>query len=212
MKCILILSLLITFNCKSQQHFRPEKRIRDQLALLVPKEYGFNQEELAVIDACNTAKHSPFHTDVEKEFILLMNLARTNSTVLQSFISHRYDSSFWNQLPTITSNNSKPLLKVSFGLHLSAKVHAKKSGKRGTIGHQNMDRRIKAFNFYFKAGMYGENCNYSSRSHPLTHFLSLMNSKQHFANIMRAEFNSVGVSFQPHIKFGVNSVSCFGKK
>lgn len=212
MKIFLMLLSLITFEGSCQYHFRPEKRVRDQLALLVPKDYQFNEYEQEIIDKCNTAKHSLFHTDIEKEFILLMNLARTNPTVLRSFITHRYDSSFWRQLPSIVFDPSTPILKPSFGLHLSARVHAKKSGKRGTVGHQNIDQRINAFNYYFKKGSYGENCSYKSSSNPLLHFLSLMNSKPHFANIMDTEFNSVGVSFKPHSKFGMNSVTCFGWK
>lgn len=212
MKIFLMLLSLITFEGSCQHHFRPEKRVRDQLALLVPKDYQFNEYEQEIIDKCNTAKHSLFHTDIEKEFILLMNLARTNPTVLRSFITHRYDSTFWKQFPPIVLDQSRQVLKPSFGLHLSASVHAVKSGKRGTMGHQNIDRRINTFNFYFKRGVYGENCHYSSSSHPLTHFLSLMNSKPHFGNIMHAGFNSVGVSFKPHSKFGMNSVTCLGKK
>lgn len=212
MKIVLILLVVITFEVNCQHHFRPEKRIRDKLALLVPKDYQFNEYEREIIDGCNTAKHSIYHTDIEKEFILLMNLARTSPTVLRSFIAHRYDSSFLSQLPPITHKQSRRVLKTSFGLHLSAKVHAKKSGKRGTIGHQNIDRRINTFNFYLKKGIYGENCSYSSSSHSLLHFLSLMKSKPHFVNIMQSEFNSVGVSFKPHLKFGMNSVTCFGRK
>lgn len=212
MNRVLFIFVLIAFEANCQHHFRPEKRVRDRLALLVPKDYQFNEYEKEIIDACNTAKHSHYHTDIEKEFILLMNLARINPVVLRSFITHRYDSSFWNQLPTIVLDPSRPVLKPSFGLHLSASVHAVKSGKRGTMGHQNINRRINTFNFYFKRGVYGENCHYSSSSHPLTHFLSLMKSKSHFKNIMNSEFNSVGVSFKPHSKFGMNSVTCFGWK
>lgn len=212
MKVISFILVLLAFQGNSQHHFQPEKRIRDRLALLVPKDYLFDKEEQEIIERCNTAEHSIYHTDFEKEFILLMNLARTNPKVLCSFITHRYDSSLWKQLPLITFDSSRLILKSSYGLHLSARVHAKKSGRMGTMGHQNIDRRINLFNFYFKQGTYGENCHYSGSSHPLLHFLSLMKSRPHFKNIMLVEFNSVGVSFKPHSKFGVNSVTCFGRK
>lgn len=212
MKIVLILLVLATFEVNCQHHFRPEKRIRDRLALLAPKEYLFSEYERKVIDGCNTAKHSVYYTEIEKEFILLMNLARTSPSVLRSFIAHRYDSTFLKQLPSITCDSSRIILNTSFGLHLSARVHAKKSGRKGTIGHQNVDRRVYAFNFYFKSGQFGENCSYSSSSHPLVHFLILMKSKPHFVNIMQTKFNSVGVSFKPHTKFGMNSVTCFGSK
>lgn len=212
MKLISFILMLLALQGNSQQHFRPEKKIRDRLARLVPKNYLFNKEEQAIIDRCNTAQHSIYYTDTEKEFILLMNLARSNPTALQSFITHRYDSSLWKQLPSITSDSSRLILETSFGLHLSALVHAKKSGRMGTMGHQNIDRRIKMFNFYFRSGAYGENCNYSSSSHPLLHFINLMRSNPHFKNIMSSNFNSVGVSFKNHVRFGKNSVTCFGWK
>lgn len=212
MKIVLILLVLTTFEVNCQHHFRPEKRIRDRLALLAPKEYQFNEYEREIIDGCNTAKHSFYHTEVEKEFILLMNLARTSPTVLRSFVTHRYDSSLFKQLPTISLKSSRPLLKASYGLHLSALTHAKKSGKKGTTGHQSFRRRIKLFNFYFRQGTYGENCHYGNSGHPLLHFISLMNSKRHYSNIMDADFNAVGVSFNTHRVYGMNSVTCFGLK
>lgn len=192
---------------------KEEDEERKKLEALTPKIFAFNQRETAIIHRCNTAKHSWYHSESEKEFILLMNLARIDKETLNSYISHRYDSSFIYQLPEIRIDKKRLILKSSYGLHLSAKVHAKKSGRKGTTGHQNVDRRLKMFNFYFKRHpIYGENCSYNDTDHPLIHFIQLMNSKPHYKGIMDVEFNAVGVSFKQHIIYGMNSVTCFGFK
>lgn len=214
------LLLFLSINALAQHNFRPEPEVAAKLAIrkneregLIPKNYTFSNQQQVVIDRCNAAKNSSYHTSEEKEFILLMNLARVDKETLYSYITHRYDSMFITQLPDIRLDEKRLILKSSFGLHLSAKVHAKNSGRKGTTGHQNLDRRVKMFNFYFKRNsIYGENCSYNDTNHPLVHFIQLMNSKRHFNNIMDVEFNAAGVSFKKHIKYGMNGVTCFGSK
>lgn len=228
MKWLVLTLSIFTIQGFSQHHFKPSKEVADKLKARTEKKesdkrayeealrrklYKFDDKELLIISGCNTAKNSSYHTQNEQEFILLMNLARTNEGVLHSYIAHTYDTSFVNQLPPIPKSDKRLILDPSFGLHLSAKVHAKKSGRKGTIGHQNMDRRVRMFNFYFKSQpIYGENCSYNDTVHPLVHFIQLMNSPGHFSNIMRVDYNVAGVSFKKHIKYGMNGVTCFGFK
>lgn len=214
------LLLTSSIDVLSQHNFRPETEVAAKLAIrkkeregLIPKDYTFSNQQQVVINQCNTAKNSFYHTSEEKEFILLMNLARVDKETLYSYIIHCYDSIFITHLPEIRLNEKRLILKSSYGLHLSAKVHAKKSGRKGTIGHQNMGRRVRMFNFYFKRQpIYGENCSYNDTTHPLVHFIQLMNSKPHFKNIMDVEFNAVGISFKKHKQYGMNGVTCFGIK
>lgn len=219
MKWSLVISFWVSsINAFPQHNFRPAPEVAAKLAIrneeregLIPKTYTFSKEDENVIDRCNTAKKSFYHNKEEREFILLMNLARVDKEVLYKYITHRYDPLFISKLPIIPANERRLILKSSHGLHLSAKVHAKKSGRNATVGHQNLNRRIRMFNFYFKRyPIYGENCSYNDTNHPLVHFIQLMNSKPHFINIMDVEFNAVGISFKKHVKYGMNGVTCFG--
>lgn len=220
MKRSFVIVLLVLSHQAFSQQFRPEPEVAAKLAVrkkeregLIPKDYTFSEKEAITISRCNTAKKSLYHTKEEKEYILLLNLARVDKETLYSYIIHRYDSLFISQLPEIRIDKKRLILKSSYGLHLSAKVHAVKSGREGTTGHQNLDRRVKMFNFYFKRQpIYGENCSYNDTNHPLVHFIQLMNSPGHFANIMRVDYNAAGVSFKKHSKYGMNAVTCFGFK
>ncbi len=200
--------------CSVAQNFRPSEAKRKELETrkerLVKKDVKFSDSEMEEIATCATAIDCRYLTELEKEFILLHNLARTNPQFFKKYVVMTYDSSFLQKIPPIAPVK-RLILKPLHGLYLSAKEHAKKSGKNGTTGHQNFNSRIKKYNLFKHFNSVAENCSYN-REFALLHFLSLLNSSGHFRNIMTPEFNYIGVSLKPHSKYGTNIVTCFASK
>jgi hypothetical protein len=173
---------------------------------------AFSNEGNAIIEKCSTAKDIKYLTFDEREMILLYNLARMYPEFLTTYVANQYDTSFSNALPKYNPKPNLLPLQPSHGLYLSAKVHAKKSGENGTIGHQNLEQRILRYNRSLKKSKkpYGENCSYGD-NFVISHFVQLMNSKEHFKNIMDTDYNTIGVSAYPHIKYTFNFVMCFAQ-
>lgn len=215
MRLLLIILILPFFA--SAQNFRPDSAKRKELEqrkeIKRYKNFKFPPLQQEIIDKCNTAASESYLTFEEKEFILLHNLARTNPEFFKTYVTLQYDSSYTSKIPNI-KNIDRNLLQPDKGLFQSAKMHAIKSGKNGTIGHQNLDKRILKYNYHFvkkDKRYYGENCSYGDKT-AIEYFIGLLNSAGHFKNIMIPEYNRIGVSEQSHIKYVTNMVSCFAKK
>jgi hypothetical protein len=185
-----------------------QKSILERQKSKTYKNFSFNDEETLIIQKCNTAKDVDYLTADEKEMIILHNLARVYPNFLPKYVANQYDTSFSNKLPKYNIIAELSILYPMHGLFKSAKMHAIKSGKNGTTGHQDVNERISKHNR--KLEISGENCSYYD-DYVINHFLGLMNSKPHFSNIIDKSYNSIGLSKQPHIKFGTNFVMCFGK-
>ena len=89
-------------------------------------------------------------------------------------------------------------------LYASAECHAEESGKAGTTGHER-----KSCKSYFM----GECCEYS-RDEGLGIVLNLLKdvgveSLGHRHICLSSKYNYIGVSVQPHIIYGFNSVEDF---
>lgn len=187
---------------------------------LVRKEYKFAEWDQATLDKANTAKNADYLTEVEKEVIMLCNLARMNGrlfadTYLKQYLEEgiveksQYTGSLIADLRKTKKLN--PLVPQK-DLFECAKAHAIESGKKGTIGHQNFSKRFKTH-----APKYvetGENCDYGSNE-AIDIVMSLLidedvPDKGHRKNILDPKFKSVGVSIQPHKKEEWNCVMDFG--
>ncbi|HYF69944.1 MAG TPA: CAP domain-containing protein [Ohtaekwangia sp.] len=188
------------------------------LMLLIVDVLGqeLNATDEKVVRRCGGSVFAVFHSSNDREFVRLMNLARTNPELLRKYIYTRYDSGYidrlpWNSMQRSSRFGPRTLLHHSLGLHMSALYNNIGNGLKGKTGHQYFnDRLILGLNFntLLTGIARGENCEYGSR-HAVDIFINLMNSPGHRANILNPDFMRVGVSRKHHRTFGVNTVSVF---
>jgi uncharacterized protein YkwD len=171
------------------------------------------------IARANTAAAVSYLTEEEKKVILFNNLARINGplfaeTFLASWLTDNQATRFSRSLAKdLKETKNLPLLYPAEDLSKMARAHAEKSGKQGTTGHQNFDKRSEeAFKTY---DSFGENCAYGFES-AFDNVVELLvdegvNSLGHRKNMLNPEFNALGVSIMPHKSFRYNLVMNFGK-
>lgn len=172
------------------------------------------------IAKANTAGDAGYLTEEEKKVILFNNLARINGplfteTFLAEWLKDKKPSRYTRSLiKDLKSVKDLPLLYPYEDLTRTAREHAEKSGRRGSTGHQDFDRRAKeAFKNY---SLFAENCAYGFES-AFANVVELLidegvSDLGHRKNMLNPQFNAIGVSIQPHKSFRFNLVMNFGKK
>ena len=155
-------------------------------------------------------------------YFLYANLVRINpklfcATYLQEYIdikqldrSNSYVKSLISNLNDCKSRNQ---LYPDSNLYEMANNHAFSMGEKGLVGHNGFDNRIKKF-LNGKFVMTGENCDYGNE-YAIDIFMSLLIDQDvpslgHRFNLLNSDFTSIGISIQPHKKYGVNCVMDFG--
>lgn len=186
----------------------------------VKESYPFSKWTEEVKEKCNTAKDATYMTTQEKEVIYLCNLARWDGklfgeTYLQQYIDSNgiaKNSYVTSLFSTLKKTKKIAPLKPAQDLFDSAEDHAVDSGKKGSIGHQNVKSRFKKYapNYDETA----ENCDYGS-DQALDIVMSLLidedvPDKGHRENILDKVFKSVGVAIREHKKYDWNCVMDFG--
>jgi len=179
----------------------------------------YSKEELKQLRRCNTARFSCYMRKRSRRIIHLSNLLRVEPSLLSKYIILQTDSNLelsaayrvktgkrggtW--LPSKT-----PLLRPSFGLYLSSKMHALVSGISGTTGHQELGLRMRlGLNWNM---VYGENCIYGHENQ-YDMIVGWIESSGHYQNLVNQGYYRVGVSGFWHSKYGNNYVQVFsGKK
>jgi len=105
----------------------------------------------------------------------------------------------------ILKPNQSPLFPDS-NLFLSAKCHAFESGKTGYVGH---DRKKNSC----KKDFYGECCYYGLEDAFVVVISLLIDENVHSLGhrkiMLSNEYTLIGVSLQPHINYGTNTVLDF---
>lgn len=171
-----------------------------------------------VISKANTAINTDYLTSEEKLVILVTNLARTDgvlfcetflNTYLEGKKPNKYTKSLYKDLKKI---KGLPLLYPEKDLFEVAKGHAIKSGKSGHVGHQGFEARFKPLMKKYNA--VAENCAYGYES-AIDIALQLLVDEDipdlgHRVNMLSKEYNSIGVSIQPHKDYRFNCVMDFG--
>jgi hypothetical protein len=173
-----------------------------------------------IIESANTANNEPGLTSDEKQVIFYVNLVRLDpklfsETYLKKYLdSTRTKNSYTKSLKqTLENSASMDALEPKNDLHKIAKTHAVKYGKEGKTGHGNFDERFKEVESKYQHSV-GENCDYGSNS-PLETVMRLLiddgvRSLGHRKNILNPQYNSIGVSIQPHKRYGSNCVMDLG--
>ena len=170
-----------------------------------------------------TSRETPYLDEEEKKVVLFMNMARHDgalfaSTFLENYVE-AYDvkeSSYLRSLEKeLKSTSQLPPLIPEEDLFKVAEGHAVKSGKNGTLGHQDMEKRFAPLvgNPYMA---WGENCAYGYEEAIQIVVILLIDEDipdlGHRKNILSPDFNSVGVAMRPHTTYRSNCVIDFGKK
>jgi len=168
---------------------------------------------------CNTAANTAYLTHDEKEAIYILNLLRANPVLFTKTVLLKYPSvsgngylaedSFYFISLVNTLKTMEPLgiLYPDDKCFESAKYHAIASGITGYVGHERKTRDDKAKKYYN-----GECCDYG-HSDPLDIILSLLidegiPSLGH-RDVFLSNYTKIGVSLQPHKKYGINAVFDF---
>jgi hypothetical protein len=180
---------------------------------------AFMASDKRTLRRCKGSALAIFHKPEMKEYMRLMNLARTDPDLLKHYITQRYGQAYtdampWKQLETAYAINRKrnaSLLRPSFGLHLGSVYHAIWCGMNNRTGHQYFQTRLVAsfnFNILMNKVSAGENCQYGSTA-GIDIFQWLVNSPGHRANMLSPYFMRVGISQKYHKGFGKNTVTLF---
>ncbi|MFM6924498.1 MAG: hypothetical protein ACKOU7_03280 [Ferruginibacter sp.] len=168
---------------------------------------------------CNTAANTSYLSKGEKEVIYILNLVRANPALFAKTVLVPYPSvsgdgylaedSFYFISLVNTLQTMEPLgiLYPDYPCFESAKYHAVASGITGYIGHERKTRAAKLKKHY-----YGECCDYG-HSDPLDIVLALLidegiPSLGH-RDLLLTNYTKIGVSIQPHKKYGNNAVIDF---
>jgi uncharacterized protein YkwD len=179
----------------------------------------WNEKELELVTNFNSITYMD---STEKEILFYTNLVRVNpklfcKTYLQEYIdlnelaiSNSYISSLIGTLNTLKSRN---VLQPDTNLFEMAKDHATTMGVKGMVGHTGFDKRSAKF-LKNKFDGTGENCSYGHEK-SIDIFMSLLIDEDvpslgHRNNLLTSDFTAVGISIQPHKKYGANCVMDFG--
>jgi hypothetical protein len=179
--------------------------------------FSFEWNKL-VYSNCNTAKDLEYLSATERDVIWVLNMARLNPVLFLNsvllnpesdvFKTPKARSYYYNSLIEdlkILKPNQTPLFPDS-NLFVSAKCHAFESGKSGYVGH---DRKKNTC----KKDFYGECCYYGLED-AFVVVISLLidenvRSLGHRKIMLSNEYTLIGVSLQPHIDYGTNTVLDF---
>lgn len=184
------------------------------------EKYPFSKWEAAVLDEAHTAKDETYMTSEEKEVIFLCNLARLNpklfaETYLQQYVDSMNlpkNSSVNSLFSTLKKSKKTGALLPQKDLYEVAQSHAENSGKKGTVGHQNVTARFKKMAPRYSET--AENCDYGNDK-ALDIVMSLLidegvADRGHRENILDKNLKSVGVAIREHKKFDFTCVMDFG--
>lgn len=177
-----------------------------------------NEWNKRVYSNCNTAKDLEYLTALERDVIWVLNMARINpllflNSVLLNpksdvFKTPKARSYYYNSLIEdlkILTPNQTPLFPDS-NLFVSAKCHAYESGKTGYVGHNRKKNSCKK-------DFYGECCYYGLEDAFVVVISLLIDedipSLGHRKIMLSNEYSLIGVSLQPHIEYGTNTVLDF---
>lgn len=168
---------------------------------------------------CNTAANAAYMTTPEKEIIYILNLVRSYPALFAKSVLARYpafsgnnhlvnDAYYFKSLmDTLLSLKPLQLLAPDNTCFTSAKCHATQSGLTGYVGHVRKTQDCISKKYY-----YGECCDYG-RTDPLDIVMSLLidegiPSLGHRI-VCLSNYTKIGVSIQPHTKYGTNAVLDF---
>jgi uncharacterized protein YkwD len=159
---------------------------------------NWSQEQL---NAANTAKAANYLTQVEKDVVLYLNLARLYpqqfvTIELKNLLSNRNLTRYQRSLiADLNKRSSAPALQADAQLFEYANCFAKESGEKGIVGH-------KRVNCSKIPGAYAECCSYGMETGKSIVLQWLVDqdvpSLGHRINCLNAEYQKIGIKVHPH--------------
>lgn len=176
-----------------------------------------------LLEKANTAAEFKYYSDEEKKVIFFMNLARLDGNLFAETLLDAYVNANGVQntyyLRTLYRDLKKaeglPVLIPEEDLTSIAQGHATESGRTGHVGHKEFEKRFKPYMGAPYSNV-GENCSYGYSS-AIDIVITLLiddgvKNVGHRVNILKPEFNSVGVAIREHKRYRYNCVIDFGKQ
>lgn len=210
---LMLCSKMIAF---SQQNVKPNVFI-NQLNENNPLTSYSKEWNSPVFKRCNTASNANYMNADEQKIIWILNLIKINpSLFLKSVLlnpksiyyksprqQNHYYRSLVNDLKSLSPNDA--LLQPDSINFVSAQCHAVISGQTGYVGHKRESDCVRNYS--------GECCSYGTGD-PLGVVMQLLidegvPSLGHRKICLDYEFKSIGVSIQPHSRYGNNTVLDF---
>ena len=192
--------------------------------LVCAQDISWKNWGVEIIKQIETSSSYSHYSEQEKQVAFYINLLRSNPTqfktdILIPFVESnaiQKEKAYKSLLRELDKTPSLPLLKPHDKLYESAVFHAKDMGKTGKIGHKSsrgksFEKRMQPLMSIFTGA--GENCHYGSND-ALFIVIDLLIDKGipgygHRKNLLQPNFEFVGISIQPHKKYGVNCVQEF---
>jgi uncharacterized protein YkwD len=200
--------------------------LKDDIKKCTDEQYYFEEWNKPEYMLCNTANNASYLTKEERNLIYIANLARMNPELFEATFLSKYKELNSDEVGGYTASLSKDLLKAKdldlfypdSLLYEAAKYHAIDMGKIGRTGHRssngwNADERIRKY--IAGADVTGECCDYGIdlSTEMILHLLvdKGVSSLGHRKALLDKEegYKLLGVSIQPHKKYGISSVFDF---
>ena len=177
------------------------------------------------LQQANTGANCSFLSDVEKEIILLMNLARLDGvkfreSFAKGYLGDKMSSNISSLYSDLENVKNRPMLHLDANLCKAASYHAVEMGNSGNTGHKSLDgtefyKRMENFGYPFD-GPVAENCSYGYGD-AIGIVMQLLvdenvSSLGHRKNILSPEYKAVGISLCPHKNYSFNCVQDFGSR
>jgi hypothetical protein len=144
---------------------------------------------------CNTAENIPYLNKAEKQSIYILNMARVNPRLFLETVIKKYPK--FSEQPALDNSSYFRSLLVFL------------QQKKGYSGHDRISQMCQAQEFFL-----GECCFYGSDD-PLEIIIDLMIDEDApslgHREVLFTDFTKIGVSIQPHKKYGWNTVLDFGR-
>ncbi len=179
------------------------------------------------VKTLDTARNVDYLSDIEKDVVLEMNMARTNPAMyaelyitprIKKFNGKTYEGKLLTQegaavveecAKFMAKAKPLPILKAEKGLSLAAQKHSSTQGETAQTGHTGVDgstpfKRIEKYGTFKTAG---ENIAYGSNSgREIVVDLLIddgVSSRGHRKNIMNGQFDGTGVGYtKKHKTYG----------
>jgi uncharacterized protein YkwD len=183
----------------------------------------WDQWDPEILEKANTAADFEYYSDEEKKVVFFMNLARLDGNLFTETLLDTYvaangteNSSYLRSLyRDLRKVEGLPVLIPEEDLTSIAQGHATESGRTGHVGHKGFDERFEPF-MGAPYNNVGENASYGHAS-AIDIVITLLidegvKNVGHRVNILKPEFNSVGVAIREHKRYRFNCVIDFGRQ
>lgn len=220
---IILIGLLFAFNSFSSVECQDDKvnDLSQYFNLIKPKEeFTLSVFEKTFLDEVNLARTNPrLYADHLREHLASFNSEKNFKEGGVLYATNEGKRAVEEAIAFLEVQKPLLPLKLSEGMTLAGRDHAKELGPISKTGHYGVDgkdpmARIKKYGVF--SGAFAENISYSSQS-PRGHVIALIvddgvASRGHRKNIFNPELKTAGIGCGPHAKYTTMCVMDFAGK